>query len=354
MMLRGRGRAFRVGAGVGLGLALIGFGLFVRHQLRPGPALADTAGTFDVPAHAGVFAIAHRLKEVGVIRSETAFIGVSLLRGSARRLQAGEYEAPAGSSTLQVLALLESGRVRQHMILHPEGATIQELARVLEGEGLASAAEVMQTARDPKVLAALGVAAPSLEGYLFPDTYRFTRGMTSEEMLARMVQHLRAKLSPELLLRAQARGLSVNELLTLASVVEREAIAPEERPIIAAVFWNRLRRGMPLQADPTVQYAVGKERRTLTKADLQADHPYNTYRHAGLPPGPIASPGLPAIEATLDPAPVAYLYFVAMDDRRHYFSTTIQEHNAAVARYRLLRLRAEGRREPLGNNGTGR
>jgi UPF0755 protein len=240
------------------------------------------------------------------------------------------------------------------MILHPEGATVQELARTLEAEGLAGAAEVMQTARDSRVLAALGVAAPSLEGYLFPDSYRFTRGMTSEEMLARMVQHLRAKLGPELQLRAQARGLSINELLTLASIVEREAIAPEERPIIAAVFWNRLRRGMPLQADPTVQYAVAKERRALKRADLQADHPYNTYRHAGLPPGPIASPGLSAIEATLDPAPVAYLYFVAMDDRRHHFSTTVQEHNAAVARYRLLRLRAEDRGEPLGNNSTGR
>jgi UPF0755 protein len=349
-----RGRASWLGAITVLGLALIGSGVLVRHGLRPGPALADTAGIVDVPAHAGVLAIAHRLKEVGVIRSKTAFVGLSLLRGSARRLQAGEYEVPAGSSTLQVLALLESGRVRQHMILHPEGGTLQELARVLEAEGLAGTTEVMQKARDSRVLAALGVAAPSLEGYLFPDTYRFTRGMTSEEMLGRMVQHLRAKLSPELQLRAQARGLSLNELLTLASIVEREAIAPEERPLIAAVFWNRLRRGMPLQADPTVQYAVGKERRALTRADLQADDPYNTYRRAGLPPGPIASPGLAAIEAILDPAPVAYLYFVAMDDRRHHFSTTIREHNAAVARYRLLRLRAEDRGQLLGNNGAGR
>jgi UPF0755 protein len=191
------------------------------------------------------------------------------------------------------------------------------------------------------VLRTLGVDAPSLEGYLFPDTYYFVRGLTSEEMLTRMVQRLRAKLTPEREARARSRGVSVHQLLTLAAIVEREAIAPEERTTIAAVFWNRLRRDMPLQADPTVQYAVGKERRALTRADLQIDHPFNTYRRPGLPPGPIASPGLASIDAVLEPATVPYLYFVAMDDRRHQFSITLEEHNAAVARYRLAR-RTEG------------
>jgi UPF0755 protein len=154
-----------------------------------------------------------------------------------------------------------------------------------------------------------------------------------------MIQRMRAKLTPDLLARAQARGLTAHQMLTLASIVEREAAVPEERKLIAAVFWNRLQIDMPLQADPTVQYAVGKERRTLTRGDLQADHPFNTYRHIGLPPGPIASPGMGAIEATVDPAPVKYLYFVAIsvDDRRHHFSTTVDEHNAAVARYRQTR-----------------
>ncbi len=152
-----------------------------------------------------------------------------------------------------------------------------------------------------------------------------------------MVQRMRQKLTPEIVGQARARGLTPHELLTLASIIEREARAPEERRLISAVFWNRLRLDMPLQADPTVQYAVGKERSAPTRADLVVEHPFNTYRHAGLPPGPIASPGLPSIEAALDPAPVGYLYFVAKDEHHHYFSRTVEEHNAAVARYRRSR-----------------
>jgi UPF0755 protein len=148
---------------------------------------------------------------------------------------------------------------------------------------------------------------------------------------------MRAKLTPEIHGRARELGLSTHQLLTLASIIEREAIVKDEQRLIAAVFWNRMKIGMPLQADPTVQYAVAKERRALSRADLVIDHPYNTYVRPGLPPGPIASPGLDAIQAALEPAPVKYLYFVARDDRRHHFSTTMEEHNSAVTRYRLSR-----------------
>jgi UPF0755 protein len=222
-------------------------------------------------------------------------------------------------------------------VLHQEGATVSELARVLERERLAPAEAVVRAAAGEKLRQALGIEGPSLEGYLFPDTYQFVRGMSVDEMLTRMVQRMRGKLGPELQARARARGLSMHQLLTLASIIEREAVDPGEQKLIAAVFWNRLRLDMPLQADPTVQYAVAKERRALTRADLASDHPYNTYVNRGLPPGPIASPGLGAIEAALDPAPVKYLYFVAQDERRHHFSTTVAEHNAAVTRYRLSR-----------------
>jgi UPF0755 protein len=307
--------------------------------VTPAAALREGPLSVDIPAHESALGVAGRLGEVGAIRSPTGFVALSVVRGSLRSLKAGEYEIPRGASTVDILSLLESGRVRQHPILHPEGASVAELARTLEQDRLASAADVVRVATDPAFLKSQGIEGPSAEGYLFPDTYYFVRGMSPEQMLGRMIQRMQSKLTPELRQRAQARQMTVHELLTLASIIEREAVAREERPVISAVFWNRLRLAMPLQADPTVQYAVGRERRALTRTDLATDHPYNTYVRAGLPPGPIASPGLGAIEAALDPAPVKYLYFVKKDDQRHYFSTTIEEHKLAVVRYRMARTR---------------
>jgi UPF0755 protein len=307
--------------------------------ISPTPALTEESLIVEIAPQAGATEIAERLREVGAVRSTWAFLAVSAVHGGVRRLKPGEYEFPKGASTLTVARMVESGRVRQYPVLHPEGATISELARALEAARLARTEDVLRVARDPAFLATQGIEAPSIEGYLFPDTYQFVRGMRVEDILGRMIQRMRVKLGPEIVARSKARGLSVHRLLTLASIVEREAAVPEEQKLIAAVFWNRLQIDMPLQADPTVQYAVGKERRTLTRSDLQVDHPFNTYRHTGLPPGPIASPGIGAIEAALDPAPVKYLYFVAVsaDGRRHHFSTTVEEHNAAVTRYRLTR-----------------
>jgi UPF0755 protein len=307
--------------------------------VTPAAALREGPLTVDIPANGGALGVAGRLGEAGAIRSPTGFVALSMVRGSLRSLKAGEYEIPRGASTLEILSLLEHGRVRQHAILHPEGATVAELARALEQARLARAADVLSAAADPAFLQAQGIDGPSVEGYLFPDTYHFVRGMTPEQMLGRMIQRMQAKLTPEIRERARARHLTSHELLTLASIIEREAVAREEQRVISAVFWNRLRLAMPLQADPTVQYAVGRERRALTRADLTADHPYNTYLRAGLPPGPIASPGLDAVEAVLDPAPVKYLYFVKKDDQRHHFSMTVEEHKSAVARYRTVRTR---------------
>jgi UPF0755 protein len=316
-----------IGAGAGLYL------LTPTASVRQGPLIVD------IPLQAGATTIARRLEDAGAVRSRWAVLALGGVRGTARRLKAGEYEIPMNASTFEVVKLLESGRVRQHPVLHPEGATVLELARTLEAARLARADEILRVATDRAFLDGYGIAGPSVEGYLFPDTYQFVRGMKPEDILGRMVQRMRGKLTPELVARATARGLTVHRMLTLASIVEREAAVPEEQKLIAGVFWNRLQIEMPLQADPTVQYAVKKERSRLTRADLQTDHPYNTYRNVGLPPGPIASPGLGAIEAALDPAPVKYLYFVAVsaDGRRHHFSTTVEEHNAAAARYRSTR-----------------
>src|SRR5215468_3064197 len=205
-------------------ILLVAAGAGVWLALTPTPALEAGPLIVEVPAHEGLMGIADRLNAAGVIRSRAAFLGLVGLKGSMRRLKAGEYEIPRDATTLDVLALLESGRVRQHVILHPEGATVSELARALEDERLADVDTVTRVAADRKFLDAHGIEGSSVEGYLFPDTYQFVRGMTAEEMLGKMVQRMRTKLTPEIRGRARDMGLSTHQLLTLASIIEREAI----------------------------------------------------------------------------------------------------------------------------------
>lgn len=305
----------------------------------PAPLVQAGPLVVEIPQGQGLLHVAGRLKEAGAIRSSIGFAFLAALRGSAKSLKAGEYEIPQDATTVTILGLLESGKVRSHVILFPEGATVSDLARFLEADRLAEAQEVLRLSRDRGFLQKLGVEAATLEGYLFPDTYSFTKGMTAEDILARMAHRLREQITPEIQERAQAQGLTLHEILTLASIIEKEAVEPDELPLISAVFWNRLKRRMPLQADPTVRYAAGKDGRALTRKDLKVDSPYNTYRRQGLPPAPIANPGKAAIIAALNPAKVNYLYFVSMDDRRHFFSSTLEQHNSAVARYRLARAR---------------
>jgi UPF0755 protein len=315
-------------------LALQSFWIFTA-----APAVQAGPRVVDIPPHQGLTGVAGRLDEAGVIRSPLGFMLLALARGTARSLKAGEYEIPQGSNTLAVLNQLEGGRVRQHAVLFREGGTLTELARILETERLARSDDVHRVARDPVFLKTLDVQAETLEGYLYPDTYQFVKGMTTEEILARMVARMRDQISPDLLEQARARELNVHQVLTLASIIEKEAVVRGEMPLISAVFWNRLKIDMPLQADPTVQFAVGKDGKALTRADLQVDSPYNTYRRQGLPPGPIASPSRAAIEAAVKPAAVNYLYFVSVDDRRHHFSANLAEHNAAVTQYRMAKTR---------------
>ncbi len=307
----------------------------------PPRSLGSGPRTVEIAPQQGLLEVAGTLADAGIIRSRVAFVALAVFRGTARTLKAGEYEIPQGATLLATLQLLEAGKVKPHLIVLPEGFTIRELARQLETEGMAPAAEVLRVAGSPIFAQSLGIDTDSLEGYLFPDTYRVTKGMRVEEILGRMVQRFREKIAtPDVLERAGARGLTLHELITLASIIEKEAVVADERPIIAGVFWNRLRRDMPLQADPTVAYAVGKDGHVPTRDDLLMDHPFNTYRRRGLPPGPIANPGRASVQAALSPAPVPYLYFVAIDDRRHHFSSTLDEHNQAVARYRQARARS--------------
>lgn len=288
-----------------------------------------------LPRGASLRQIAAQLAETGVIRHRSMLVLYIRFLRPGPPLQAGEYALSATMSPAHIVQLLRSGKVIQHALTIPEGTTVRDLATLVATKGLGDRQTIVGLATDPAFLSTLGLTAPSLEGYLFPDTYHVPRGIPERELLTMMVHTLRQRYSAEVAAQAQQLGLTQHQVLTLASLIEKEAQREEERPLIAAVYHNRLRRGMRLQCDPTVIYALGERfDGNLRKTDLDIDSPYNTYRYPGLPPGPIGSPGLRSIAAAVLPAPVDYLYFVATRQQgKHHFSRTLTEHNHAVAKY---------------------
>ena len=277
--------------------------------------------------------IAQTLQQAGVIQSRWAFLALAYVQGSLTRLHAGEYEFPAGTSLFEILRKLESGKVVTHQVTIPEGFTAQDIARLLAGERLVEVDRFMALVKDQKFAEAVAVPGDTLEGYLFPDTYRLTRGMTEEEILRIMVTRFRQAVPEDIEQRAEGLGLDAHSVVTLASLIEKEARLDAERPLVAAVFYNRLRRNMPLQSDPTAVYGAVDPPHRITPLDLRRQSPYNTYLIAGLPPGPIANPGTASIMAALHPARVDFLYFVAKNDGSHFFSRTLEDHTQAVRKY---------------------
>jgi len=273
---------------------------------------------------------AESLAHAGVVQSATMFRVYAKLRGSDRSIRAGTYVFQRGGSWGEVLDDLRGGKGLEHAITIPEGWSlyqiVPQLARVL-GAPIDS---VQAAVRDTALLHALDVPTPTLEGYLFPDTYVFPDGTTPRAAVRVMVDRFQRVWQPDWNQRLQELAMRRNDVMALASIVEKEARLPEERPVIAAVYVNRLKAGMLLQADPTVQYALGKHLARVMYKDLEIDSPYNTYRHVGLPPGPIASPGRPSIVAALNPAKVPYRYFVAYPDGHHEFTTDFAKHSVAV------------------------
>jgi UPF0755 protein len=280
--------------------------------------------------------IADRLAEHRIVRSPLLFRLWARAGGLDRSLQPGEYRFQGATNVRDVVRRLAAGSERPALTVR-EGLTVREVAALLATEGLGTADSFLCLAQDPEFLLEAGVPGAQLEGYLFPDTYRFSPLMAPGEILGTMVRRFHERFTAEHHRRATARGLSIDELVTLASIIEKETGAPGERPLIAAVFQNRLRLGMRLQSDPTVIYGLPAFGGNLTRADLDYPSPYNTYVVGGIPPGPIANPGLAAIEAVLAPAPEPYLYFVSRNDGTHEFSTTLADHNRAVARYQSRR-----------------
>jgi UPF0755 protein len=309
------------------------------------PKLAAGAPTVKLVVQPGATAdaIGRELQALGLVRHPLVFRLLVRSRGLGGQLKAGEYALEGPLSLEDILALLARGDVVRNEVTIPEGRTIEETGTLLATEGVDLAA-FLEVAHDPTLIEDLDPEAHDLEGYLFPDTYDIPLTPDSARSLVRrMVGRFREVIAPELG-RIADKDLSVREVVTLASLVELETAAVEERPRIAAVFLNRLHRRMLLQTDPTIIYALKQEGRwdgNIRRRDLEMDSPYNTYRYPGLPPGPIGSPGREAILAVLDPADTRDLYFVSRNDGTHHFSETLTEHNRAVDRYQ--RRRRQGR-----------
>ncbi len=281
----------------------------------------------------GSRAIGKALVDAGVVRDEWTFRLAVFLTGTQRELKAGEYRFTTPASAKDVARQLARGDVFLRPITFPEGLSLKEMASIYQSRGLGQAAAFLEAAKDTSAVKALDPQARDLEGYLFPDTYNVPRKMSADALVRQMV-HAFLRIYGETIQKdVEARGGTLREVVTLASIVEKEAAKRDERPVVAAVYQNRLRIGMGLQCDPTVIYALEKAGRysgNLTKADLKFDSPYNTYKYAGLPPGPIASPGRASLEAAARPASVDYLYFVSRNDGTHVFATTLAEHNRNV------------------------
>ncbi len=289
--------------------------------------------------------VGEKLEDQGVISSALLFRVLVGLEGYQGKLVAGDYEFEKGMPTAEVVERIRRGVTAPLVVTIREGLRAEEIAELMEAKKVVSAADFLQAIKgsyDFTFLRSKPFRA-NLEGYLFPDTYFFSRNLTAEEVVQHILETFDQRFDADLRQEAAAAGLSVHTVLTLASIVEREAQVAEERPIIASVFLKRLRLGMPLEADPTVQYALGNDpqsvakygywKKDLTQQDLQVDSPYNTYRRTGLPPGPIANPGLDSITAVVQPTQTNYLYFVAKSDGSHAFAETLEEHTRNIEQY---------------------
>jgi UPF0755 protein len=292
----------------------------------------------EIPPGSGTRTIGDRLVAAGVVRDPFTFRVALLFSGQARALKAGDYRFDRPMTPIEVVGKLARGEVYVVNLTFPEGLNIREMAAIAESHGVGTAAEFVAAANDRTLIRGVDPEARSLEGYLFPETYPVTRRTDAPHLVRMMVERFEHVLTPEMRHAVELRGLSVHQMVTLAAIVEKEAARPDERPIVAAVYLNRFRIGMPLQCDPTVIYAMqlaGKYNGNLRRDDLLFDSPYNTYRYPGLPPGPIASPGRASLEATIRPADVDYLYFVSRNDGSHAFARTLDEHNRNVQKYQV-------------------
>jgi UPF0755 protein len=296
--------------------------------------------------HQVVFAIApgeafdslvSRLHADGLINGPFKFKVLVRIKGDDKKLKAGEYYLAASMTPNQILDVLVGGKSFLYRLTVPEGFNLKQIAAEIAAQGLGSEKTFLDLATDPNTALHYKIKAQTLEGYLFPDTYLFPKGVSTATIIDKMLERFHDQFRPEWQARARQLHMSVHEIVTLASIIEKETGDPAERPLISSVFHNRLKRKMRLESDPTVIYGIKNFNGNITRRDLKTRTPYNTYIIKGLPPGPIASPGRAAIEAALYPADTSFLFFVSKKDKTHHFSATIREHNRAVRKYQLSR-----------------
>lgn len=312
--------------------AFISFEWYLHH-----PVMHDTAYV-TVESGMSFRGTVRALRKAQVIEYPFFFMLYGELQHASNQLKAGEYEFPPGLTAREVLAKMLRGEVRTFEVRIPEGWNLQQIANYVSARPFITdkekfVNEFWVACKDPARIAKLGVQTPTLEGFLFPSTYNLQRPKTGGELVDRLVAEFVKQYDQGLRAAATAHNMSMQEVVTLASIIEKETAQQTERPLISAVFHNRLKINMPLATDPTVIYGLAKFDGNLHKSDLENPHPYNTYIHAGLPPGPIANPGRAALDAAINPATTEYMFFVSKNDGTHQFSKTYAEHEAAVNQY---------------------
>lgn len=295
----------------------------------------DTGQSILVKPGQGFGVTAENLERAGVIINPFKFKLLARLTGKDKQVKAGEYLIPDLLSPSAVLDILVGGKVVLHRLTVPEGYTIRQIASAVAAAGFGTEEAFLHAAIDANAAREMGIEAETFEGYLFPDTYYLSREKTPEKIITVMVKRFWSVFKPQWNARVRELGFSIHQIVTLASIIEKETGDPSERPVISSVFHNRLKKRMRLESDPTVIYGIDNFGGNLTRKDLATYTPYNTYRIQGLPPGPIANPGLQSLEAALYPADTRYLYFVSKRDGTHQFSTNNADHNRAVRKYQL-------------------
>lgn len=287
----------------------------------------------DIPTGSSFWKSTEILSEAGLIKNRFFFYNLAVIKRARLNIRAGEYEINTLITPWKMINKLKRGEVKIYKVIVREDLSLRDVAEILEKDKLINKEIFFDLAKDKEFLESLNIEAESIEGYLFPDTYYFNRSMNTRRIMKKMVDTFREKVTPAMIQRASNIGLNIDQFVTFASIIGKESGNNLEKPFIAAVFYNRLKRGMRLQSDPTAVYDMDKFEGKVLRSHLRRKSDYNTYLIKGLPPGPIANPGLDSLKATLNPASVDYIYFVSKNDGTHFFSSSLVEHNQAVKRY---------------------